>query len=179
EVHIWIDLDHPHVLRLYGIAGGFSTLPALVSPWVENGSLTGYLEGPGREILKEERISIFRFTNFIHTVHSAPHHVVHGDLTGSNILINGEGQPLISDFGLASILEEYNETSYFKSYRPGSIRWVAPELLGPSPRPSVESDIYSYGCVMLHMLSGKAPYSEIHDIHVAFEKINGVLPQRP
>ncbi|KIJ09454.1 hypothetical protein PAXINDRAFT_87412, partial [Paxillus involutus ATCC 200175] len=100
----------------------------------------------------------------------------------SNVLINADGQPLISDFGLSSIIEEYNMTSYFKSHRPGSIRWVAPELLGeeePSPKPSVESDVYSYGCVMLHTLSGKAPYSEIRDIHVPYAKISGVRPQRP
>ncbi|KIJ10929.1 hypothetical protein PAXINDRAFT_85299, partial [Paxillus involutus ATCC 200175] len=100
-----------------------------------------------------------------------------------NVLIDADGQPLISDFGLSSILGEYDdETSYFKSHRHGSIRWVAPELLGEleeSPRPSIESDIYSYGCIMLHTLSGKIPYSEIRDISVIFKKFNGVLPQRP
>ncbi|KIJ09448.1 hypothetical protein PAXINDRAFT_87411, partial [Paxillus involutus ATCC 200175] len=171
---IWIRLDHPNVLQLYGMADGFSYLPALVSPWVENGTLTKYLGGPGREISKGKRISI--------VIHSAPRHVVHGDLTGSNILIDSDGQPLISGFGLSSILEEYNETPYFKSHMPGAIRWVAPELLEglePSPKPSVKSDIYSYGCVMLHTLSGKAPYSEIRDVHIPYKKINGILPQRP
>ncbi|KIJ10900.1 hypothetical protein PAXINDRAFT_101849, partial [Paxillus involutus ATCC 200175] len=144
EVHIWIRLDHRNVLKLYGIADGFAFLPALVSPWVEKGTLTKYLEGPGREISKEERISILvKVGEALHYIHSE--HVVHGDLTGSNILIDGEGQPMISDFGLASILEEYNETSYFKSHRPGSIRWVAPELLGEvekSPQPTSKSDAY-------------------------------------
>jgi len=181
EVHIWIRLDHRNVLKLYGIADGFAFLPALVSPWVEKGTLTKYLEGPGREISKEERISILvKVGEALHYIHSE--HVVHGDLTGSNILIDGEGQPMISDFGLASILEEYNETSYFKSHRPGSIRWVAPELLGEvekSPQPTSKSDAYSYGCVMLHTLSGKVPYSEIRDIGVPYAKVTGVRPQRP
>ncbi|KAF8842575.1 kinase-like protein [Paxillus ammoniavirescens] len=182
EVHIWIRLDHPNVLKLYGVADGFSPLPALVSPWVENGTLTNYLDGSWGEISKEERISILiKVGQALHYIHSE--HVVHGDLTGSNILINGEGQPLISDFGLASILEEYNETSYFKSCRPGAFRWVAPELLGeckPSPKPSFKSDVYSYGCVMLHTLSGKVPYSEIiRDFHVPHTKICGGHPQRP
>ncbi|KIJ06898.1 hypothetical protein PAXINDRAFT_55079, partial [Paxillus involutus ATCC 200175] len=97
----------------------------------------------------------------------------------SNILINDEGQPLISDFGLSSILEEYNETSYFKSNRPGSIRWVAPELLETLPKPTIRSDVYSYGCVILHTLSGKVPYSEMRDISVPVAKMNGIRPQRP
>ncbi|KIJ09699.1 hypothetical protein PAXINDRAFT_17217 [Paxillus involutus ATCC 200175] len=181
EVHIWIRLDHPNVLKLYGIADEFAPLPALVSPWVENGTLTKYLDGPGREISKEERITILvKVGEALHYIHSAPHHVVHGDLTGSNILINGEGQPLISDFGLSSILEEYNVTSYFKSCRPGAIRWVAPELLeGPAqlPKRSIQSDVYSYGCVMLHVLSGKVPYSEVSDYQIPQAKM--APPQCP
>ncbi|KIJ10903.1 hypothetical protein PAXINDRAFT_16125 [Paxillus involutus ATCC 200175] len=180
EVHIWIRLDHPNVLKLYGIADGFAPLPALVSPWVRNGTLTRYLEGPGRDISKEERITILvKVGEALHYIHSAPH-VVHGDLTGSNILINGEGQPLISDFGLSSILEEYNVTSYFKSCRPGAIRWVAPELLEgheKSPKPTIKSDVYSYGCVMLHVLSGKVPYSEVSDYQIPQAKM--APPQCP
>ncbi|KAF9233544.1 kinase-like domain-containing protein, partial [Melanogaster broomeanus] len=185
EVYIWIRLDHPNVLKLHGITEGFARLPALVSPWVENGTLTRYLEASGRSITRGERISIVsldlltvRWTDFTLTVHS--HHVVHGDLTGSNILISRDCEPLISDFGLSSILEEHNETSYFKSHKPGSVRWAAPELLKElQTKPSIESDVYSYGCVMLHTLSGKIPYSEIRDIHVPYEKIRGRAPQRP
>ncbi|KIK91333.1 hypothetical protein PAXRUDRAFT_635581 [Paxillus rubicundulus Ve08.2h10] len=180
EVHIWIRLGHPNVLKLYGIADGFAPLPALVSPWVENGTLTRYLEGPGRDIPKEEKIAILvKVGEALHYIHSE--HVVHGDLTGSNILINSECQPLIADFGLSSILEEYNVTSYFKSCRPGAIRWVAPELLEQletSPKPTIESDVYSYGCVMLHMLSGRIPYSEIQDYHIPHAKMAG-LPRWP
>ncbi|KAF8842585.1 kinase-like protein [Paxillus ammoniavirescens] len=180
EVHIWIRLNHPNVLKLHGIADGFAPLPALVSPWVENGTLTRYLGGAGRQMPKGQRIYILvKVAEALHYIHSAPHHVVHGDLTGSNILINDHGQPLISDFGLSSILDEHNETSYFKSNRPGSIRWVAPELLETLPKPSIQSDVYSYGCVMLHTLSGKVPYGEMRDIHVTSEKIKGIRPQKP
>ncbi|KIJ04427.1 hypothetical protein PAXINDRAFT_22285 [Paxillus involutus ATCC 200175] len=58
EVHIWIRLDHPNVLKLHGIADGFAPLPALVSPWIERGTLTIYLEDAGPEISTATRISI-------------------------------------------------------------------------------------------------------------------------
>ncbi|KAF9236372.1 kinase-like protein, partial [Melanogaster broomeanus] len=152
EVHVWIRLDHPNVLKLHGIAAGFARLPALVSPWVENGTLTRYLEGfDGRNISEAERISILlKVAGGLHYIHS--HGVIHGGLTGSSTLINSDGEPLISDFGLYSILGGYNETSYFKFH--GSVRWAAPELLGEhqtSPKAGIESDVYSYGCVMLHV----------------------------
>ncbi|KAF8842582.1 kinase-like protein [Paxillus ammoniavirescens] len=178
EVHIWIRLDHPNVLKLHGIADGFAPLPALVSPWIERGTLTIYLEDAGPEISTATRISILvKVGNALHYIHSDPHHVVHGDLTGSNILINDNGEPLISDFGLSSILEEYNETSYFKSRRTAATRWVAPELLGEHkerPKPSIESDVYSYGCVMLHI-----PFLGIHDLGLYNAKIARNHPQRP
>ncbi|KIK94596.1 hypothetical protein PAXRUDRAFT_439517 [Paxillus rubicundulus Ve08.2h10] len=180
EVYIWIRLDHPNVLKLCGIANGFGPLPALVSPWMENGDLTEYLEGPGRNISREGRISILvKVGEALHYIHSAPHHVVHGNLTGFNILIDNEGQPLISNFELSCILEEYNTTSYFKSHRLGSIQWAAPELLEEPPKFSIESDVYSYGCTMLHALSGQVPYTELRDIRIPYAKLNGSPPLRP
>ncbi|KAF8839860.1 kinase-like protein [Paxillus ammoniavirescens] len=181
EVHIWIRLDHPNVLKLHGITDGFPPLPALVSPWVENGNLTRYLADPGRDISKEERITILvRVGEALHYIHSPPHHIVHGGLKGSNILIDGDGQPLISDFALASIFDDDNPNLY--RYIPGAIRWLAPELLRAleeSPKPSTESDVYSFGCVMFHTLSGKVPYSEIREYHILSAKMNNICPQRP
>ncbi|OJA09986.1 hypothetical protein AZE42_03829 [Rhizopogon vesiculosus] len=43
NVHVWIDLDHDNILKFLGIVEGFGALPALVSPWMENGSLDSYL----------------------------------------------------------------------------------------------------------------------------------------
>ncbi|KIJ10212.1 hypothetical protein PAXINDRAFT_16780 [Paxillus involutus ATCC 200175] len=181
EVHIWSRLSHPNVSSLFGTADGFSHLPALVSQWAENGTLTQYLEDPGRDISKGKRISILvRVAEALHYIHSEPHHVVHGDLTGSNILINGDGQPLISDFTLSSIFAWRSPLSNFQSCAPASFRWTAPELLEQVEKePSFESDIYSYGCVMLHTMSGQIPYGKMRDIRVLVEKMDGRRPQIP
>ncbi|OJA14538.1 hypothetical protein AZE42_11077 [Rhizopogon vesiculosus] len=44
ETHVWIDLDHDNILKFLGIVEDFGLLPALVSPWMENGSLDDYLK---------------------------------------------------------------------------------------------------------------------------------------
>ncbi|OJA20615.1 hypothetical protein AZE42_12457 [Rhizopogon vesiculosus] len=44
ETHVWIDLDHDNILKFLGIVEGFGPLPALVAPWMENGSLDRYLK---------------------------------------------------------------------------------------------------------------------------------------
>jgi serine/threonine protein kinase len=80
--------------------------------------------------------------------------VVHGDLTGSNILINVQGKPCLCDFGLSKILAEFEGTSYFTGTR-GAVRWAAIELYRGLdeddylPVINKQCDIYSYGSVML------------------------------
>ncbi|KAF8838774.1 hypothetical protein BDN67DRAFT_970984 [Paxillus ammoniavirescens] len=56
--------------------------------------------------------------------------VVHGDISGSNVLIDGNGRACISDFGLLVLLAELGESTYTKSrHVGGALRWIAPELL--------------------------------------------------
>lgn len=84
------------------------------------------------------------------------------DLFQSNILIDRNGDVLISDFGLSSIVAEFNHTSYFKSCRPGAVRWVDPQLFidmvnsnnGSFPEADMKNDIYSMGCIMLQARLG-------------------------
>ncbi|KIK74433.1 hypothetical protein PAXRUDRAFT_545849, partial [Paxillus rubicundulus Ve08.2h10] len=132
-------------------------------------------------ISKDERTLILvRVAEALYYIHSELHHVVHGDLTGSSILINGDGRPLISDFTLSSIFAHRSPMSNFQSFAPTSFRWTAPELLGPAEKePTIKSDVYSYGCVMLHTMSGQLPYGEMHDISVLLEKRHGRRPQIP
>jgi hypothetical protein len=44
EIKLWLELEHENIVPLWGVADGFGSLPALVSPWLENGALTGYLQ---------------------------------------------------------------------------------------------------------------------------------------
>jgi hypothetical protein len=54
EIKLWLELEHENIVPLWGVADGFGSLPALVSPWLENGALTGYLQHK-HEILSYNR----------------------------------------------------------------------------------------------------------------------------
>ncbi|KAG1760937.1 kinase-like domain-containing protein [Suillus occidentalis] len=86
-------------------------------------------------------------------VHSVP--VVHGDITGANILIDEGGQAKLIDFGLSTIVRPLFGQSHLvaTSIRPGAIRYAAPELLSEEvfDLPLEKCDIYSFGCVMLQV----------------------------
>ncbi|KAG1792057.1 kinase-like domain-containing protein [Suillus plorans] len=182
EAQIWATLKDVHILPLIGLTWGFGPLPALVCPWVENGSLHSYLELKYKDLSLGSRFYILQgLVSAVLYLHSKD--VVHGDITGSNILIDEQGEPLLSDFGLSFLDVELTGNSYFTSCKPGTVRWAAPELLiplqdGSSCRACVKSDIYSVGCVMLQVLSGRVPYDIWTDYKVIAEKFNQKEPPR-
>ncbi|OJA18794.1 hypothetical protein AZE42_10012 [Rhizopogon vesiculosus] len=59
EAYVWIGLKHNNILKFHGIVEGFGLLPALVSPWMENGSLDRYLK-QNTDLSKVEIIRMVR-----------------------------------------------------------------------------------------------------------------------
>ncbi|KAG0701075.1 kinase-like domain-containing protein [Suillus ampliporus] len=182
EAGIWVALKDAHILPLLGLTWGFGPLPALVCPWVENGPLNFYLELKHKDLSMGQRFRILQgLVSAVSYLHSEG--VVHGDITGSNILIDGREEPLLSDFGLSFLDVELTGKSYLTSCKPGNVRWAAPELLIPLQdgslcRACVKSDIYSVGCVILQVLSGRVPYDTWNDFVVINEKFKGKEPLR-
>jgi serine/threonine protein kinase len=111
--------------------------------------------------------------------------VVHGDLTGSNILIDSDGKAFLADFGLSNVVAETCGPLYVTSSIGGSVRWAAPEHFRISEGSHIStvtkySDIYSYGSVTLQVLSGKLPYHDLRrDAEVLIELHHGIHPPRP
>ncbi|KAI6017582.1 hypothetical protein PISMIDRAFT_688333 [Pisolithus microcarpus 441] len=188
EVYLWMELGrHRHVLPLFGTVNEFGHLPALVSPWAENGTLTSYVDRNRRHLSYDRKLKIIlQATSGLDHLHSSS--ICHGDLTGSNILIDRNGGVLISDFGLSSIVAEFNHTSYFKSCRPGAVRWADPQLFidmmnsndGSLLEADMKNDIYSMGCIILQVVTGLIPYHDtINDLAVQAAKCRGRNPIIP
>ncbi|KIJ08424.1 hypothetical protein PAXINDRAFT_18435 [Paxillus involutus ATCC 200175] len=111
--------------------------------------------------------------------------VIHGDLTGTNVLIDGSGKACLSDFGLATIHHEFLGTSFFMSSSFGNIRWAAPEVFqtpegegNQSILCSTKTDVYSYGSLMLQVLSGKMPFFGFNTCQVYGQVALGRRPPR-
>ncbi|OJA19152.1 hypothetical protein AZE42_05390 [Rhizopogon vesiculosus] len=115
-----------------------------------------------------------------HVVHGVQ--VVHGDLT-PNVLLNDERRAVLTDFGLSSMFVDQGYSYLQRSCaQPGAIRYTAPELLNPntSIQPDTRSDVYSFGCLTLQVLSGYEPWADIkHERYIIFKVAVGATPQRP
>lgn len=165
ELSICANLKHPNILSVFGYTHGFGPFLAIVSPWAENGNLTVYLEREGAALTLVKRFQLLRDIidglQYLHT-----NSVIHGDFTGPNVLIHGDGTACVADFGLSLMYSEVISPSQasWTSTLKGNMRWMAPELLmleredGSPTRPSEQSDIFSFGGIMLQVLTNKIPY---------------------
>ncbi|KAG2343706.1 kinase-like protein [Suillus weaverae] len=164
ELKICANLEHPNILPVFGYTYGFGPFLAIVSLWAENGNLSDYLEfeGMGLTLVRRFRIlrDIIAGLQYLHA-----NSVIHGDFTGPNVLIHGDGTACVADFGLSLMYSEVISASQasWTSTLKGNMRWMAPELLveredGSQARPSEQSDMYSFGGIMLQVLTNKVPY---------------------
>ncbi|KIJ07611.1 hypothetical protein PAXINDRAFT_102882 [Paxillus involutus ATCC 200175] len=190
ELKTWAKLDHVNILPLFGTTMNFGRFPAMVCPWLENGSLTSYLERRHGTLNSVERVSLISDAAAgLQYLHSQS--IIHGDLSGSNVLIDGNGRACISDFGLSTLLTKLGGSTYAtSSHVQGTLRWTAPELLDfqvpedeenpPDVFPTPQSDVYSFGSIMLQILTGKVPYHYcIRDAQVLSAILKGMIPTRP
>jgi serine/threonine protein kinase len=154
---------------------------------MENGSLQQYLKIIWHEQLLPEMHRLFsllfQVVSGLQYLHNKG--IIHGDLMPSNVLIDENENALLADFGLSHLLE--HETSFFKSLGPGAIRWADPKIIPLDPansdeevsKPSRNSDIYSFGCIMMQVLSGQSPYFDKNEYSVTVAKFQRLPPTRP
>ncbi|KAG2076602.1 kinase-like protein [Suillus decipiens] len=176
ELGIWKRLRHRNILELM-VTAHFGRSVALVSPWMVNGNLTSFLSKNNQTLKLCNRLCLLRDIaaglNYLHTFdfgvdgHACFNPIVHGDLTSNNILIGGDGTALLADFGLSRTLVQLSGMTYLakSSCHTGALRWLAPELSSPEESASIvttQSDIYSFGSIVLQVLTGELPWSHLN-----------------
>jgi serine/threonine-protein kinase len=82
--------------------------------------------------------------------------VIHRDIKPANLLITKSGKVKLSDFGLALVASDNKLTAAGKTM--GTMHYMAPEQIRGNPPISQQSDLYSLGCVLFEMLTGKPPF---------------------
>src|SRR5438132_4886451 len=95
--------------------------------------------------------------------------ILHRHLKPGNVLLDGRGEPLVSDFGLAKCLEPTsNLTRTLTTF--GAPHYVAPEQVDPggsaAGKLTPASDVYSLGAILFDLLTGRPPFSGEHALKV-------------
>ncbi|OAX34481.1 kinase-like protein [Rhizopogon vinicolor AM-OR11-026] len=188
ELKVWGRLKHDCILPLWGVANNFGPYPAMICPWVKNGTLTSFLDREQDMLSSQDKFSLLNDIALgLQYLHDKT--IVHGDLTGSNVLVHGNGRACLADFGLSTIVVEFIGTSYLTNTIKGNIRWAAAELFevpGDDEQDeavvslSTECDIYSFGSITLQVLTCKVPYYNMKkDNVVLWQVMTGKKPEPP
>lgn len=167
ELKIWARLMQENILPLLGVARHLyvvSGCDALVCPWMENGTLSSYLSRYPKMELRQRLKLLCDVATGLRYLHSQ--HVVHGDLTNNNILVDVNGRAVVADFGLSFQISELTG-SYPVT---GAAQWMAPELMQAPFKPSIHSDMYSFGSIMNYVISRKLPFADEGPVFAAFHK---------
>jgi len=183
EALVWQRLRHPYIVPLIGIdTDSFPSSLCMVSPWMQNGTVIKYLSGvrdEARQSIVDRLIrEIAQGLAFLHD-----QNVVHGDLRGSNILVDDDGHASLTDFGLTVLSDATTQTHQGA----GSVRWMAPETLNPNAcgledyKRTSASDIYAFACVCLELYTGFPPFHDavLYDAPVILQVMAGERPPRP
>ncbi len=159
EVRILKKLRHKNIVRCYGGAVENGTMYCAMQ-LVDGGSLAQLIKQRGR--LSWERSIKFGLQICDALEYAHQNQVIHRDVKPSNLLISKRsGRLKLSDFGLARYTDATALTVAGRAI--GTCSYTPPELIRGHPEVSNRSDLYSFGCVMFEMLTGRRPFeSETH-----------------
>ncbi|OAY33548.1 leucine-rich repeat receptor-like serine/threonine-protein kinase BAM1 [Manihot esculenta] len=156
-------IRHRHIVRLLGFCSNHET-NLLVYEYMPNGSLGEVLHGKkGGHLHWDTRykIAIEAAKGLCYLHHDCSPLIVHRDVKSNNILLDSNFEAHVADFGLAKFLQD-SGTSECMSAIAGSYGYIAPEY-AYTLKVDEKSDVYSYGVVLLELVTGRKPVGEFGD----------------
>lgn len=148
-------IRHQNLLPLRAYYLGPKGEKLLVFDYLSKGSLSSFLHARGPETTidwptrMKIAIGVTRGLNHIHSQEN----LVHGNLTSSDVYLDEQNNPRISDYGIHRLMTDTANTSVIGT---GPAGYRAPEL-PKTKKATTKSDIYSLGVIILELLTGKSP----------------------
>jgi serine/threonine protein kinase len=162
-------LDHPNVVPLLGTT---CDPYQLISVWMAGGELSAYI---GAHPCANRLGLVSDVADGLNYLHSLG--VIHGDLKGPSVLVDGEGRARITDFSFSTVFADFGSDGSIKEGH--GARWAAPEILDERTPVSKSSDVYSFAMVTIEIFTGKAPFYGIAPATAAVGVLAGERPARP
>jgi eukaryotic-like serine/threonine-protein kinase len=163
EAQAAASLDHPNILPIYEVNECDDGLPFFSMKFAGGGSLLDAapaLRGePRRSVALMAKVA--RGVQYAHG-----QGILHRDLKPGNVLLDGRGEPLVSDFGLAKWLDTSSHLTRTLTIF-GTPGYIAPEQVnGSSGKLGPTSDVYSLGAILFDLLTGRPPFLGEHALKV-------------
>lgn len=159
EIKILQKLKNEHIVEYKGCEK-IQGVCCMYIEFLSGGSLSKliYKLGP----LPEECVKVYSRQILLGLQYLHSNGIIHRDLKGQNILLDSNGKLKLCDFGTAKRYENDAKESGLVSSVKGSMPWMAPEVMKQSGY-GRKADIWSLGCCVIEMISGKLPWDGVED----------------
>jgi serine/threonine protein kinase len=162
EAQAAANLDHPNILPIYEVSESQEGLPFFSMKFAGGGSLLeaapALRTDPRRAVAL--MVKVARAVQYAHE-----QGILHRDLKPGNILLDGRGEPLVSDFGLAKWIEPTGDATRTPTVF-GTPGYIAPEQVnGSTGNLTPAADVYSLGAVLFDLLTGQPPFTGEHALN--------------
>ncbi|KAH7572706.1 hypothetical protein JRO89_XS03G0001000 [Xanthoceras sorbifolium] len=159
EIRVLGKARHPNLISLEGYYWT-SQMQLLVSEYAPNGSLQAKLHerlpfAPLFSWVHRFKIIFGTAKGLAHLHHSFRPPIIHYNIKPSNILLDENYNPKISDFGLARLVTKLDKHVMISNRFQSALGYVAPELTCQSLRVSEKCDIYGFGVLILEVVTGR------------------------
>ena len=176
EAHSAAALNHPNIVAVYdtgedtlGSGPTAVTVPYIVMELVDGMTLRQLLAS-GRRLLPERALEI---TSGILAAldYSHRHGIVHRDIKPANVMLTKSGEVKVMDFGIARALAAQGQTMTATSQVMGTAQYLSPEQ-ARGEVVDARSDLYSTGCVLYELLTGRPPFIGESPVSVAYQHVS-------
>jgi WD40 repeat protein len=165
------EMDHPHIVPIYEV-GEHDGQPFYAMKWIEGTNLERCLANFTHEPQATARL-LTAVARAVHHAHQRG--LLHRDLKPSNILLDRDGQPYVTDFGLAKRLEQGGGMTQSGAIV-GTAEWMAPEQACGQKGLTVASDVYALGAILYALLTGRPPFKGEHLVETLRQAIETEPP---
>src|SRR5712691_8766341 len=171
EARAVAQLSHPNIVTVID-RGEADGRQFIVFEYVDGENLKELLDREGPLPVAEAlelASGIARALSFAHE-----HGLVHRDVKPQNVLLNGDGRPKVTDFGIARSLDVQKGVTQTGTVL-GTSNYIAPEQAS-GERVDAQTDVYSRGVVLFELLTGEVPFDGENFVAVAMRHINEPAP---
>uniref|UniRef100_A0A5B6Z2A7 mitogen-activated protein kinase kinase kinase n=1 Tax=Davidia involucrata TaxID=16924 RepID=A0A5B6Z2A7_DAVIN len=177
EVKLLKNLSHPNIVRYLGTAREEESLNILLE-FVPGGSISSLLGKFGS--FPESVIRMYTKQLLLGLEYLHRNGIMHRDIKGANILVDNKGCIKLADFGASKKVVELATITGAKSMK-GTPYWMAPEVILQTGH-SFSADIWSVGCTVIEMATGKPPWSQQYQevaalFHIGTTKSHPPIPE--
>ncbi|KAG8724514.1 hypothetical protein FRC09_017791 [Ceratobasidium sp. 395] len=180
EVKMWAHFRHQNILRILGVAAHKHMTSCMVTPWMPRGNAHQYmLDNPDASPIRI-LVGTALGLGYLHD-----QGIPHADLRGANILLDDQGEALLSDYGLANFYAEITGHCILN-------RWTPPETLDPTtvaqsrttrlahPPINITGDIHAFGLVIIELATRAVPFYTVRREEAVYARlVRGIRPPRP